>query len=54
MVFFLAAAVLRDSGGYIVGTTNARIPTNLRQQLVEIVLRIKGMHSWAVLMADFN
>ena len=54
MIFILAATVVRDVNGYIVATTNAKIPSNLRQQLVEIILRIKPLHSWGVLMADWN
>ena len=53
-VFFLAASATRDGSGHITALTFATIPGNLRQTLVEIVMRWKPMHCWAALMAYFS
>ena len=54
LVFFLATSVTRDGSGYITAMTFATIPGNLRQTLVEIVMKFKPMHCWCVLMAYFS
>ena len=53
-VFFLAASATRDGSGHITALTFATIPGNLRQTLVEIVMRWKPLHCWAALMAYFS
>jgi len=53
-VFFLAAAATRDGSGHITALTMATVPANLRQRLVEIVMRLKPLHTWAALMVSFS
>lgn len=53
LVFFLAGGVTRDGGGHVTSMSKAQIPGNMRQTLIEIVLRWKPLHTWGLLMADF-
>lgn len=53
-IFFIAAAVVRDSGGYIVGITNGVLPNYMRHTLVDLVMRLKPLNMWAVLVCNYN
>ena len=53
LVFFLATSATKDGGGHITALGQAQIPGSLRQTLIEIVMRVKPIHTWCVLMAQF-
>lgn len=48
LVFFVAQSVTRDGSGYISALSFAGIPQNRRNDLMEIVLKFKPMHTWCV------
>jgi hypothetical protein len=54
LVFFIAGGVTKDGGGHITALTMGNIPANLRQTLIEIILRIKPLHTWCVVMSNFT
>ena len=51
-VFFLAAEAVRDEGGRIISLAKASIPSPMWGNLIEIVLRWKPLHAWALLVAE--
>lgn len=54
LVFFVAGGATLDADGYITDIVRADVPSNLRNLLVELVMRWKPTHSWALLYADFT
>jgi hypothetical protein len=54
LCFFIAAGANRDSNGYITSLPLATLPDNLRYTLIEIVTRLKPLHTWCCAMIYFN
>ena len=54
LVFFVGGAATRDGSGFLTSIDTAIVDTERRDELIETIVRIKPLHSWCGLIADFN
>jgi hypothetical protein len=54
LVFFIAGGATRDGAGHIISMNIVNIPGNLWLTLVEIVMRFKPIHTWALAMVAIS
>ena len=54
MVFFIAASCTRDGSGHVTFLGQASLPQNLWNTLVELICRIKPLHTWGLVMVTLT
>lgn len=54
LVFYVAEEIVYDVNGYITSITPATIDRYYRKIIIEIILRIKPLHTWGCLFIDWT
>ena len=54
LVFFVGGPATRDGSGALIAIDIALVPVLRRAELERTVLRLKPLHSWAMMMVEYN
>lgn len=54
LVFFVGGPAVRDGSGALISIEIAQVPALRRAELEQTVLRLKPLHSWAVMMVEYT
>ena len=54
LVFFVGGPAIRDGSGALISIEIAQVPALRQAELEQTVLRLKPLHSWAVMMVEYT